>query len=604
MGKTMLRTSRVFLLPFLLFAFALNTGCGPEASKDEEFGFATVALTDAASTDVEYFDVTVSGITLRRANGTNVGVLAQPVVVDFTSLAEVSEVFQMLKLPAAIYVSGTITLDFTGARCRLYGQTVNAAINDEVGSPLTGVHTYSVQFGTGPLVVTPGRNRVLEFDFDLDQSVIVNIPGNSVDVQPTFVMRVDRTDQKELINIGELASVNTADSSFVVNLKRPSGAVIGSVACGTSTGTVYQINGVPSIGATGFSALAALTIGTRIQTYGVLNTTTSRVDVVYLEAGIGALGGGTDIVQGHITARNTGAGSNPTLTVVGHSINAAGTTVQLNTSFSVSTDFALTKVVKRASIAAFDTDDLNVGQSVRIYGALVGTSMTANTASSVIRLQPTWVFGYANSAPAGGNTTITLNRVGLRPVASYNFTVAAVPLANPAAFVCETGSLTTGLGLILGTAMSSRGYFPAVDYAGAGDFQSSSVTNIDAAPSLFRFRWTPLPSGNPFLTITSTEVQVNMSSPLLSLKVIDHGLAGSQTLTGQPIIRAAAGFVLYAIVDASTNAIALYTVFADFTAALQVAITPANRLYWLGALGVYTSATNTLDASLAVAITE
>src|SRR5206468_5160672 len=97
------------------------------------------------------------------------------------------------------------------------------------------------------------------------------------------------------------------------------------------------------------------------------------------------------------------------------------TIFQFNTSFTVTASFANTKVVRFAENQAFDTDDLNVGQRVRIFGTLTGTNLDATTARSVARMQPTWVLGHANAAPAPPDLEIDLARVDVRQQSVFNW---------------------------------------------------------------------------------------------------------------------------------------------------------------------------------------
>jgi hypothetical protein len=436
-----------------------------------------------------------------------------------------------------------------------------------------------------------------------------------VGIEPTFVVRVDRTDQKELISVGELVSVDTNGGTFVADLRQGSGSARSRVTfvCATSTisGTVFQVDGIPSRGSTGLTALAALGAGASLQTFGDINTTTSTINCAYCEAGIGTYFGGSDWVEGVIYQRSGGLGADATLNVIGHGANAAGTTLLLNTQFTINTSFANTKVVRRASATALDMDDLNVGQRVRVYGALNTTTATmdASTATSVIRQKPVFVFGYANAAPSGGVMTMTLNRVGPYLVAgvigvypAFNFTVNTALQADTANFNVNAGSLTAGLGITTGTAVNAHGFFPTIDAAGA-DFDASTVTNIDLAPSLMRIRYLPATT-SAILTTSASEIRFNIGViGAGGAAVVDRGLAGSTSLTQTPNpgITAAGGFTLFLIVE--NGQIAIYTAFADFSTALFTrAGTAGSELFAIGAWGTYTPATQTLQASLVVAI--
>ena len=131
--------------------------------------------------------------------------------------------------------------------------------------------------------------------------------------------------------------------------------------------------------------------------------------------------------------RNGGAGADATLTVLGHSNDAAHTSFQFDTSFAVAASFANSKVVRRGYPIAFDLDDVNVGQRVRVFGALSGTNLDATGASAVLRMQPTRVYGHAAGAPSAGALEIALSRVDLRPQTAFAWNRVRGDLARPGA---------------------------------------------------------------------------------------------------------------------------------------------------------------------------
>jgi hypothetical protein len=279
----------------------------------------------------------------------------------------------------------------------------------------------------------------------------------------------------------------------------------------------------------------------------------------------------------------------PVLTIRGRGHNAAWTTLSLNTDFSVTTTGATT-VVKRAVDAAFDLDDINVGQQVRVYGTLSGTAMTA----TLVRLQPTRVFGFANAAASGGQIEIDLQRIGLRLPGLFTF-----PSAVPATFNVEIGALGTG-GAIASTAMEFRGYFPPVTDV-SRDFNADSVINRDNALSGLRIRmpWPGLGSG--ITTSTSSGITFDVSSAVVA--VVDKGFVGATALATSPapkVVQTVLGFRLYALRVGTS--VSLYLTFADFAAAIAAQKTAGAKLYWFGALGSHNPGTNEFTTALAVAV--
>jgi hypothetical protein len=87
--------------------------------------------------------------------------------------------------------------------------------------------------------------------------------------------------------------------------------------------------------------------------------------------------------------------------------------------------------------------------------------------------------------------------------------------------------------------------------------------------------------------------------------LIDQPLVGPQPLPSAPtptIVASASGPRYYAIRDNSTGATNLYLVFSDFTFALDHLMTSGAVLDQISAVGVYTGASNTIAAQLAMVV--
>jgi hypothetical protein len=597
------------LVPSFLATSMLLAGCGGGGGGGGggSDGTLSVAITDNASDQIDSFVVQVTQVQLHKASGATVNVLSAPSSVDLATLTDTSQILNVGNVPAGTYLSASITLDFTGASCFLPGHATAAAILDSDGAPLTGPVTLPIQLGLHPLALPVNRHKLLEFDFDLDQSVTVDAPGNSVTVEPAFVLRIDPASPKPFVVVGTLASVDAPGDRFVVNVTTLGGAPIGTTTFEADTTTIFQIDGVPGQGATGLAALSAVPIGTSIQALGTVVPTSPHVHALVVEAGTGTYNGGTDIVEGHVVDRVGGAGADAVLTVLGRSSNAAHTVFQFNTSFTVSTSFANTKVVRSLVNQAFDTDDVNVGQRVRIFGALSGTNLDATAADAVVRLQPTRVLGFAAGAPSAGTLTIDLARVDLRPDTAFTWADGGTTPPDPNAFTIQVGSLGSGLGIVAGTPVEARGFFPAVD-DGNDDFVASSLVNRDLVPSLLFVR--DRPGGFTVTTTTSaTDVQLAIAGVATTgeVAVIDQGFVGIQPLPTSPtptIVPSASGPRFYTIRDKGTGGVTLYLDFAAFSGALGSKLGQGATLRQFAAIGMYTSATNTIAANLASAVVE
>ena len=594
----------------LCAAVALSWFAGCAASTGDDAGPATLtlALTDAPSDDLTSFCVDIDSIRLIRPGGATVGVLPDPIRVDLVTLTDVSQILNVAQVPAGTYVRAEITFDFTNAEAWLVGENTAAGLFEGDGvTMLTGNLTLPITV-VGAFSAIASRNRVLELDFDLDHSVRVDTGANAVFVEPAIVLRVDRSDPKEMVVVGDMTGVNLSNSVIEVEMQTLSGQRITDISVGTSGTTVYQINGVASTGSTGLTALDALGAGTWVQLYGTVNPVAARVEAAYIEAGTGTYNGGSDIVQGHVVQRLGGAGANATLTVLGHSNNAAHTAFQFNTLFTVNTEFAGTAVTYRGTDMALDTDAVNIGQQVRVFGNLTGTTLAADAAANgVLRMQPTRVLGFANTTPAGGTFDVDVSRIDLRDQADFTWTDGGPTPPDPDAMNITSGSLTDGLGITggaPGTAVEVRGYFPSIGDAG-DDFIALSVTNRSDAPSMLL-----LADRAAGMTVTPT-ITTDLSLALAGaagadeVAVVDQGFVGSTTIPTSPALTLQTGgpIGIYILTFRSTHQATLHLTYTAYLDALNAAIGQGSDIYNIAALGMYSGVgTNTLTTNLMVVV--
>ena len=567
----------------------------------------TLAITDAPSDDIESFLVDVTQVQLTKLGGDLVNVMATPARVDLASLAELSQIVSIGNVPVGTYLEAEVTIDFTNASCMLVGQTTPATILDADGNPLTGTLVLPINFGSNDLVCPANRHKLLEFDFDLDQSVATDLVGNTVSIEPSFSMNADPSDPKPLLAVGRLVSVDTLTSTFVMEVRTLDDTLLASATLHSGSSTIWHLDGVSSTGDPGLTALAAMSPGTWIQIVAVVDPIHPEFDVVYVEAGAGTYNGGDDIVEGHIVDRVGAAGTDPTLTVLGHSTDAAHTTLQFNTTFTVTASAANTKVVRVGVDQAFDTDELSVGQRVRIFGALTGTTMDATSATSVVKLLPTRVLGFASGAPGLGVLTIDLVRVDLRLETAFNWPGGGLTPPDPNVFEIAVGTLGNGLGIGPGTPVEARGFFAPVDDA-TEDFDASSLTNRALAPSLVLIRNRPL-GMNVLIQAFPAEIEMGLAGTpgVGEFAILDQGFVGSQDLPFLPtpsLVPSVNGPRFYVLRDKALNTSTLFFTFSAFSAAVENKIGLGADIVQIAAIGHYAPVENRVEAQLASVIVE
>jgi hypothetical protein len=568
-------------------------------------GFVSFTMTDLASQNIESFQVDVTALALESSTGSTVSVISAPITVDLAALTGSTQLMNLLSVPAGEYTSATITLDFTNAKCVLIGGTSRASVVDDSGAPITGTLALPIQFGQSALTLSANTHRLVEFDVALDESAVVDTGTNSVTLEPTLIFRANGSG-KILFTMGELVSVDTVGATFVGDIGSLHGGVLGNVTYTTNTSTIFRVDGATTQGAPGVTLLGLKAAGTWIQVFGAIDPASSHIAAQLVEAGVGTYNGGSDFIEGHITDRlgNPSAGSNVTFSVLGRSDNAAHDTFQYSTNFTVETNFTNTHVARRFSVQPFNTDALNVGQRVRIFGSLNGTTMNAAAQSSVVVAQETRMFGGADTAVVSGTLTIDLSQVDFRPQNIFMWPHSGATPPTAATFTADAGSLGSVLGIASGTPVEVDGFMAPVTNANQ-DMTATALINWSSAPSLAFIK--NLAGGLAVdVTAGSTQIQVSLSGTAVAgeLAIVDHGFAGSMNLpASSPLtIQPPSSGGVYMIRDKTTGAVTAFTNFSAFSTALGNALAQGATLKILGALGAYDVPTNTTQATLVCAV--
>jgi hypothetical protein len=358
--------------------------------------------------------------------------------------------------------------------------------------------------------------------------------------------------------------------------------------------TVYQVSGSVYMGPNGLGALSSLTPGTtRVFVQGALDPFEGKFIAAAVESGAGTFGNGQDWVEGLIIGRSSGAGSDTTLTVLGRSRNVTSQVRTFNTSHTVQVSYANSKVLRRGAGNQLTTDALQVGQRIIAFGSLSGTVLNATAATGVVRMIRTSVYGIAAGAPVGNRLTLNLVRIGLRPIGLFNFTVAAVPEANPAAYTVDvTGMDTTGV--TTGTRIRALGWMNPVGVSADPDLGAVSIVNR-STQAKFLFTLWPSASQAQVTSVNATSIALDVSGALL--KLVDDGF-GPVTLqnTPAPTIQPAGLFGIYRIIH--NGGVELHFMFGTFASSLNARLTPSTWVRRISALGTYDGQTQTFGAGI------
>lgn len=472
-----------------LLVLAAACGTGNDGLGGVQTAEVSVVLTDGASDQLAAFEVDVNNIVFTKTNGDTVDVLSRAVRVDFLQLDSLAELVAARSLDAGSYRRVTMDLDFANARVVIVDRTTPALVKDRSGAVITGVVPVVIDFPTGSRPVMRGnRNNLWAFDLNLDQSVAVDVPGNVVTFTPVITSEVDAANPKPLAANGTLKSVDPTQRTFVVERRAIDDSVVHEFTVATTNTTLFQLDGVVATGAPGLGALTSF-IGQRVFVQGTRDERDRVLNAVAVEAGNGVPGNGQDWVLGHVVERTGGVGANASLQVVGRSFDVATDTRRFNTVHTVNVAAANTKVARRGAGNLLDTDAINVGQLVWVFGDLAATTLDATASTAVVRLLPTGIFGIANGAPAANTLSLDLVRFDRRAIVDFDFDVSGAVQANPDAFTVDVTGLST-TGITNGSKLRVLGWINGVGASG-NDAKAISITNRGTTARVLFCQWSP-----------------------------------------------------------------------------------------------------------------
>jgi len=578
----------------LLAAGCGNSGGGSAGIQSAE---VSLVLTDAASDELAVFEVAVDNVVFTKVNGNTVDVLPRAVRVDFLQLESLAELVVSRALESGSYRRVTLDLDFTDARVVLAGETTPATVKDRAGNAITGIVPVVIEFPTGSRPVVRGnRNNLWVLDLNLDQSVAVDVPTNTVTFTPVITAEVDPQNGKPIAATGTLKSVDPTQRTFVVERRAVDDSVVHEVTVVTSNTTLFQIDGVVATGASALGVLASY-IGQRVFVQGTVDDRERVLHAIAVEIGNGVPGNGQDWVLGHVVQRTGGPGTNASLQVVGRSFDVGTATRRFNTVHTVNLSAANTKVLRRGAGNLLDADAVNVGQLVWIFGDLSTTTLDATATSAVARLLPTGIFGVANGAPAANTLSLDLVRFDLRAIADFDFDVSGITQANPDAFTVDVSGLST-TGITNGSKLRVLGWINGVGASGS-DATAVSIANRGTTARVLFCQWSP-PADDVLSGGTGASLVLDVSAAATS--VVADGF-GSVPLGTSPAPRldalSTAGF--YLIVQ--NGQIECETTFSAFrNEVLQR--TANNEVFRVTALGTFDEASRLFRASVVTVVVD
>ena len=599
-------------LPLALLGLAL-AGCGGGGGASNEpgnvaqscdastCGAVYIGFTDADGDFLSY-TVDVVSLTLKKANGAIVETLPVATRVDFAQLVDLSEFVTAATIPIGAYVEGRIRLDYSNAdvTVEVGGEPRAARVVDAAGQPL-GIVDLDIRLDNrNHVIIAPGRPAFLQLDFDLAASHTVDITTTPVTAvaEPFIEASVEPVDEKELRVRGPLVSVNTAASSYVIDVRpfHHMTARLGELTVKTTADTVFEIDGTAYAGADGLAVLAQSAAGTPTVAFGMLTLATREFTAERVHAGTSVEGPRFDVVWGNVTARD-----GDSLTVRGGTLirrSGSVTFVRDDITLLVGPDTRVTRDGQRGN--DLKADVISIGQRIHAFGELSENdgAVTLDATAGRVRLHLTHLSGSVVSANPGA-LTLDLSSIDGRRPAIFDFSGTGTGPANdadPASYEIATGALNLSR-LMNGSPARVFGFVTPFGMA-PPDFEGRTVVDFQDVAATLILGWGLEGTSAPFLSLGADGLVIDNDNADIGARhfiAIGPQIIDITALASSPTIAPADGRALYAIGE--PRRIEVFSEFARFAEALSTKLAGGQKALAMCAHGRYDAGSTTLTAN-------
>ncbi len=583
-----------------------NVECDPNnAATLAECGSVLLALTDADGDFLNY-TVDILSLTLETANGRVIETLPRKTRINFTDYVDLTELVSIAAIPPATYVAGTISIDYSDAEVFVEadGESKAAVVTDVDGNVLSQTNLKITLSNRDQLTVVRGRSSLLQLDFDLDASHMVDIsqtPATAASEQ-FIVAEVSPIDEKDIRVRGPLADVNEDEMSYVVAVRpfHDRDGDFGRMKVFVTDDTEFEVEEEMYVGIEGLRALSAAGNGTPTIAHGTLSTTERMFTANIVLAGYSVPGSDKDAVRGNVIARRDNI-----LTVRGATIIAADRRAHFHDDVSVEIG-ANTKVFRDGyRVNDLDIDAISVGQRVTIRGNIIESETDALTpqihidaTEGAVRMHVTHLLGMVNSVMPG-QADITLHGIDRRRAGIFDFSGTGVsPLmdADPNNYEVATGVLPLAA-FSEGKPIVARG-FPSAFGMAPPDFFGRTVVDFTAVRSALGVAWGSSGTTAPFVSMGPDGLLLdNQNDDIDQRHHIKHGpiLVDLTELDSNTMIvpRVSERSLFYI---KSIDSLRQYSDFEDFVSDLTLSLDGATTARSMHARGQFNPDTNTLTA--------
>jgi hypothetical protein len=588
-------------------------------------GSMVMTVTDAAGEFLSY-QVNLVSLQLQKADGSMVETLPATTAVDFVQLINLSEILSVRQIPPGDYVAAQVTVDFTNASIMVDdGTGTGVAVKpvDSTGAALGQLQLMVQLDAKNHLQINAAKTSRIAFDFNLLASNMVDLTAKTVTVSPVLVAGVVPVDNKQVRVRGEIASVDTANNAYTVqvdpfhdhNDDKQSAFVVHT----TST-TTFEINGTPFVGAAGLAQLATLASDTLSVAFGSVDLTTQTFTATDVLAGTSVEGGGFDHILGTVIAR-----TGNTLTVRaahmqdhdnGDNHDGADNFMAGNSTVTIAAATAVTAQGQTSATPAHTIAEISVGSLIDAFGTASkdgSGKVTFDASAGRVRLDLTQVQGVLN-AVGGNQITIKLNSIGRLPSSLFNFSGTAAAggaLSDPTRYVLGTGKLNLSP-FTVGSSLLGIGFvapfggappdFNAITLANGsqGDVDDNDDDNDNSGKGAqMDIDWGKSGTTAPFKTLDATHLDLDVSNSSIGSHhriQVDPQDIDITALASDPSIVAAGGMIEFAITGQHGRATDNFSSFADFESALAMDLNGMTTALRLTADGQYDAASNTFTA--------